>query len=103
MNKTQKTEENRYDNNKLLDNEHHRSVLDNDGNYPEEFESSAVIVRSKQNRASPSAENNSNYNNGVAKEHSPNGDSNIEAGCEILCLKFLCSGRTCVAPNSRGK
>ena len=65
-----------------------KKFLDNDGNLSEDFDSGAVIVRSssKQNRASPATDFG---HNGVSKDPSLNGDTNIEAGCEILCLKFL--------------
>ena len=66
-----------------------KKFIDSEGNISEDFESGAVIVRSssKQNRASPASNDPTFYHNGnVPKD----GETNIEAGCEILCLKFLC-------------
>jgi hypothetical protein len=67
-----------------------KKFFDNDGNVSEDFDSGAVIVRSssKQNRASPATDSTFGHN-GVSQDPSMNGDTNIEAGCEILCLKFL--------------
>ena len=67
-----------------------KPFLGNEGNVSEDFDSGAVIVRSssKQNRASPATDPYYGHNGG-SKDQPLNGDSNIEAGCEILCLKYL--------------
>ena len=78
-----------------------KKFIDSEGNVSEDFESGAVIVRSssKQNRASPASNDPTFYQNGnVPKD----GETNIEAGCEILCLKFLCGIGGNVS-SSRGK
>ena len=78
-----------------------KKFIDSEGNISEDFESGAVIVRSssKQNRASPASNDSTFYHNGnVPKD----GETNIEAGCEILCLKFLCGIGGNVS-SSRGK
>ena len=66
-----------------------KKFVDTEGNVSEDFDSGAVIVRSssKQNRASPALNDAALYhiNGSIPKD----GETNIEAGCEILCLKFL--------------
>ena len=97
------TFESRYnqDNGNIIRNG--KKFLDNDGNVSEDFDSGAVIVRSssKQNRASPATDPTFGHNGG-SKDPSLNGDTNIEAGCEILCLKFL-SGLEGNNSNSQGR
>ena len=66
-----------------------KKFMDTEGNVSEDFDTGAVIVRSssKQNRASPALNDSTLYhNNGSIPK---DGETNIEAGCEILCLKFL--------------
>ena len=48
----------------------------------------AVVVRSssKQNRASPATNDTTFYNSVNGQK---DGETNIETGCEILCLKFI--------------
>ena len=65
-----------------------KKFVDTEGNVSEDFDTGAVIVRSssKQNRASPATNDSSFYHNvNVPKD----GETNIEAGCEILSLRFL--------------
>ena len=80
-----------------------KKFLHSDGNVYEDCDSGAVVVRSstKQNRASPACDVSLGYN-AVVKDQSQNGDTSIEAGCEILCLKFL-SGLEGIVPIPRGK
>ena len=70
-----------------------RKFIDNDGNVSEDFDSNAAVVvraSSKQNRASPATDTPTYGHNGGSKDPMGiNSDTNIEAGCEILCLKFL--------------
>ena len=65
-----------------------KKFVDTEGNVSEDFDTGAVIVRSssKQNRASPATNDSNFYHNiNVPKD----GETNIEAGCEILSLRFL--------------
>ena len=78
-----------------------KKFVDNEGNVSEDFDTGAVIVRSssKQNRASPATNDSGFYHNvNVPKD----GETNIEAGCEILSLRFL-RGFGGSDSNSRGK
>ena len=78
-----------------------KKFVDTEGNVSEDFDTGAVIVRSssKQNRASPATNDSSFYHNvNVPKD----GETNIEAGCEILSLRFL-HGFGGSDTNSRGK
>ena len=78
-----------------------KKFVDTEGNVSEDFDTGAVIVRSssKQNRASPATNELSLYHNvNVPKD----GETNIEAGCEILSLRFL-HGFGGSDSNSRGK
>ena len=78
-----------------------KKFVDTEGNVSEDFDTGAVIVRSssKQNRASPATNDAIFYHNvNVPKD----GETNIEAGCEILSLRFL-HGFGGSYTNSRGK
>ena len=77
-----------------------RRFPQNNGN--EDYDT-AVVVRSsvKPNRSSPAYDATNGFN-ATAKDQAGGGDTSIEAGCEILCLKFLsCSDGK--SPIPRGK